>query len=268
MTGQKHMVAVTGATGFIGGRLMKALAGSHVVALAGDVRDKQTFDARFDVLVHLAGAMPAAFTADPIRARTVNVDGTAHAVDACRRNGARLILASTSGVYDRAGTGALTETAALGPASPYAESKLAAEKLAHSLDESCSLRIFNAFGRGQDEGMLVGYLTACAMAGQELHIRTPESRRDFIHVDDICTAIVACLRAPALPAILNIGSGRATRVGDLVHAILARTKHTIAVRWDIDGPADCVYADIAAARSALDWVPRTDLEDGLDEAMS
>ena len=56
-------VAITGDHGFIGSRLVARLStmGISPIALSGDIRQENTFDASFDLLFHLAGAVPADF---------------------------------------------------------------------------------------------------------------------------------------------------------------------------------------------------------------
>ncbi|MEO5374497.1 MAG: SDR family oxidoreductase [Alphaproteobacteria bacterium] len=236
-----------------------------MLSLEGDVREGSTFDADFHVLVHLAGALPRHFRTAPDDAHRVNLNGARQAAEACRRRGARLVYVSTSGVYDRAARGALCETASVGPISAYAESKLAAEHLCQqACAETVVVRLFNPYGPGQGEDMLIGQVLALAQAGREVVVRTPASRRDFIHVGDVAGALLAVVMAStAPPPVLNVGSGVPARVADVVTFILGLLPHPVPVRWGADEAGDDAYADISLVLSALDWRPMVDLWQGV-----
>ena len=138
---------VTGGTGFIGGRLIESLAsdGAELRALVRDL-SKSPRIARFDVqmvrgdLAERADVERAVEGCDYVfhcafgnsgdleRMRTVTVDGTRHVVEACRKEGARLVHVSTVAVYGDTPDGTLDETAARNPGGDfYAETKLEAE---------------------------------------------------------------------------------------------------------------------------------------------
>lgn len=243
-------------------------AGLDAVALAGDVRDEVTFAADFTVLIHLAGAMPYWFAERGDEGCAVNIEGTRQAAYACLHRDARLVLASTAGVYDRTAKGGLGESALLGPPNPYAASKLAAEQAVTAMGpHHCMLRLFNVYGHGQGDDMLIGYLAARALAGEPITVNNPVAQRDFVHVSDVVAAFMAAALAPVPPTLVNIGSGVAVPVGDVARGILARAPNPGPVRWGDNQSADSVYARIDEAARSLNWSPAMSLEAGLDEVM-
>ena len=269
---QGRRVAVTGHRGFIGAHLVRDLqaAGARVSAIEGDVTTASTWHAEFEVLFHLAAVMGERFSEKPGFGFSVNVGGTIQALEACRTNGADLVFPSTCGVYDPRLSGAVSEEADARPATPYGQSKLAAEAICQSYAEHFNvrcrvLRLFNVYGRGQNPGFLIPYLVSSALGGSNVQLRNPESRRDFVHVSDVVSALVAAGANPARFSILNIGQGQTLAVRDVVEAvgrILGRN-----VSWRQAGgqfdPQPAVYADTRKAKNELGWVPLMDFEKGL-----
>lgn len=156
------IVLVTGATGFVGPHLVRALksAGHEAwgAGLEAEPPEKLSGDAAVaryvawdvaagpaagaalvagaDAVAHLAGQASAArsFT-DPEATFRANAQGTAAVLDAMRKAGRprKLLCVSTSEVYAPAASAApLTEDAPVGPVSPYGASKLAAEAACHA----------------------------------------------------------------------------------------------------------------------------------------
>jgi len=258
-------IAITGSRGLIGRHLLPSLR--DCLVLDGDVRDPSVFGHHFDVLIHLAGAMPRHFASNEHVAYAVNTVGTANAVAACRRNRARLLFASTSGVYARNGhSEPLDEDAPIAPASMYAASKLEAEALCRTLaSDSVVLRLFNVYGRDQGDDMLIGQLVDRMKRGLIATVHSPLAGRDFIHVADVARAIVAATASCPL-AVVNVAAGIATPVGDVARALSARLPGA-KVTFGSGGVGDVVYADTTAAREALGWAPSVSLDAGLDDVV-
>jgi UDP-glucose 4-epimerase len=253
-------VLVTGGAGFIGGHLSRALVGGgHEVVvlddlstgtgagLAGlDVRlvtgsildDAALADALpgVDSVVHLAGlgSIPRSLAA-PRRTFEVNALGTVAVLEACRRYGVgHVIFASSSSVYGRDAALPSREDQPAAPASPYAASKLAAEKAALTWQAAYSLpmlvfRFFNVFGPGQRPdhtyAAVVPRFGTAALSGQPLVVHGDgRQSRDFTHVGSVVAALVRAVEertTDRLPVNLAFGSGRdllsiAADVGELV----------------------------------------------------
>lgn len=221
-------VLLTGSSGFIGVRVATALRSRSVrpAVLPGDVREMSACREPTDVVVHLAGVTRSEqFRKAPAHGYDVNVVGTQAVLNYCRRVRARLVFASTSGVYGRASAGArLTESSPVEPLSPYAMSKRLAERLCEqaAVDgdvPSTVLRLFNVYGPGQHESFLVPHVIQCLQEGRPVALRMPSALRDFVYVDDVAEAL--CAAAELVHdgfRIFNIGAGHATTVLDMVRA--------------------------------------------------
>jgi UDP-glucose 4-epimerase len=153
---------------------------------------------------------------------------------------------------------------------PYSHSKLLSEGLCEAFWHDFGVpavvvRPFNVYGPGQVSSFLIPTIIEQAPSGR-IVLRDPKPRRDLVHVKDVASAYVAILsRGIEGHETFNLGSGVSYSVEDLVE--LARR---------ICGPFEVTYtdeerrvevaetvADIAKAKSTLDWEPRIHLEDGL-----
>jgi GDP-4-dehydro-6-deoxy-D-mannose reductase len=97
-----------------------------------------------------------------------------------------------------------------------------------------------------------------------------DTQRDFLDVRDVVDAYVrAVFRAADLPPgiILNVASGQAWRIGDLLGLLLKKSSKEIAIQQDPARmrPSDLprIVGDAGRARSVLDWSPRYTMEETL-----
>lgn len=292
-------VLVTGATGFVGRHVLRALAGhGHEPVCAGapgdaaadlvlDVRDSGTLEAALaatqpDAVVHLAGIafVPVALR-DPLSALDVNALGTARLLEAVRAAGrpVRVLVVSSAEVYGAQPPEAmpLPESTELRPANPYAASKVAAEACARAWAASYGLdvvtaRPFNHIGPGQDPRFAVpsfaGQLAAIAAGGPPvLHVGNLEARRDFLDVRDVAEAYVALLANGRPGEVYNICSGRAVAIREVLRLLISLAGVPVEVRNDPERmrPSDVpvFVGDATRLRETTGWEPRIPLEASL-----
>jgi UDP-glucose 4-epimerase len=268
-------IAVTGFQGFLGQRLVRCLLhrGVQSILVEGDVRQAETWSVDFDVVVHLAAALPPVFVDNPAEGFSVNLGGLVNALEACRKRGASLVFASTCGVYVPSTSGAVSEDHPVDARTPYAASKLMGEMLCSSFANHyhvpCRvLRLFNVFGSGQQEPSVIPYLLRCAAEGETARVRHPDSVRDYVHVDDVIEALTRAVVVPPGYSVINIGSGRAysvRQVIELVGRVLGKPLDWTSVTATED-PHPAIWADIRRAKDCLGWTPRMEFLDGLTEA--
>lgn len=246
-------IAVTGATGFLGGTLARALLadGVPVMALGRDPEKLGALaEAGADIVAHdlSLGPPPAVRQAGTVvhcaalssawgRHRdflAANVEGTRSALALARMAGARrFIHISTPSLYFRLrDQRCVREDAALPPPiNAYAETKRAAETLvleAADLDPMI-LRPRGIYGAG-DTALLPRLLHA-ARRGPLPLIRDGSAETDLTHVDDVVAAILAALAAPPKPPqrVFNISGGEPLPVRRIAEAAAARAG--LAVQW-------------------------------------
>ncbi|HEX3833317.1 MAG TPA: NAD(P)-dependent oxidoreductase [Solirubrobacteraceae bacterium] len=242
-------VLVTGAGGYIGGRLVRALAGAgrDVHALVREPApwlgiDQTVCDlcsaapellaeacAGVSTIVHLAGENELVAAREPAGALGSTVIATERLAEAARAaGGRRLVYLSTVHVYgERMRPGVtLTEDLRPEPRSAYAISRLACEHVAASLStETVILRLTNTVGAPADAQVDRWSLVANDLARQGTRQGTLRLRssgvqwRDFVPLDDVCAAIGAAGDRSLAPGTYNLGSGEPTTVLALAHLV-------------------------------------------------
>ena len=175
----------------------------------------------------------------------------------------------------RFGSGrALDETAALAPLNTYGATKAAADLALGAMAAERGLRCvrvrpFNHTGPGQSADFVVpafAQQVAKIAAGRQekvLQVGALEPMRDFLDVRDVCAAYAAVLtrREELAPGtILNIASGQARRIGDVLQELMAAAGVEAEIRTEARRmrPSDIAVAagDASLARRLLGWSPR------------
>lgn len=248
---------VTGADGFIGSHLVEALVarGYQVKALAqynsfndwgwlediacldqvevvtGDIRDPhfcRHLVKGSDVVFHLAAliAIPYSYVA-PASYVDTNVTGTLNICQAALDGGVqRLIHTSTSEVYGTARYVPIDEKHPLQPQSPYSASKIGADAIAQSYQNSFDLpltvaRPFNTYGPRQSARAVIPTIISQIASGKtRIELGDTSPTRDFNYVEDTCRGFIALAESPAtIGEVVNIGSNYEISVGDTVSLI-------------------------------------------------
>ncbi len=251
-------VLVTGADGFIGSHLAERLVkdGFAVKAMvryqpdgqtgwlrdvpsdilaemevvAGDVRDAawvRSVVKGVDQIFHLAAliAIPYSYHA-PESYMQVNVLGTLHVLEAAREFGVgHVLITSTSEVYGTAMHLPMSEAHPLQAQSPYAASKIAADKLGESFFRSYGLpvtmvRPFNTYGPRQSARAIIPGLMVQMQAGKrEILLGDTRPLRDFVFVEDTVEGFIRLAKLAGEGLEVNIATGTAVSMGDLAHTL-------------------------------------------------
>lgn len=230
-----------------------------------------------DVVFHLAAQMDVRHSvSDPLDDGRRNVLGTISVLEAARRGRARKVVFASSGgaIYGYQESRPTPESATPDPAAQYAASKICGEvylgvyRHLYGL-QTTALRLGNVFGPRQnpegEAGVVVIFAAAMLTGRPTVWFGNGGTTRDYVHVDDVVEAFVRAAGPAADGAHLNIGSGRETTIAAL-HRLVADAVGVAAepvVEPPRPGELDRVCLDIGAARRALGWQPRTDMEHGI-----
>jgi GDP-4-dehydro-6-deoxy-D-mannose reductase len=289
---------LTGHTGFVG-RAIAAYASPKqenrwvLATLDGihDIRDSRLSDRvaaiRPDVVLHLAARTSVGESFhDPDGYFDVNFNGTLNLLRSLRATHfrGRLLYVGSGDCYGSIASDELPvdEDHPLRPRSPYAVSKVAAEALCFQWSQTEGIdtviaRPFNHIGRGQDERFVVASL-AKQIAAIRLGRSAPEIvcgnldvARDLTDVRDVITAYFALIERGRCGEAYNIGSGRETRIRDVLSRLLQLAGVEASIKTD---PARLrpdeqlrVCADVSKIRADTGWTSRVPMDETLRDVL-
>lgn len=290
---------LTGASGFVGSHVLERIlqAGEHTVAIvlrpgrtapriqhrlasveviAGDLARPESLAEsvrRFapEVVVHAAWAMPNTKN----RNSTEHVEHVSHTVALVR-------LAQAAGAKHFVGLGSQAEYGAAAdqadeaqPAQPttlYGTAKLCAGlltgKLCAALDLRFAwLRLFAAYGPGEDSTWLIPSMCHALLAGERPAATRGEQVWDYLYVEDAAEAVYQVAVQPDATGIFNLGSGRESTVREVIERVRDLIDPQAAIGFgERPYPPDQVMhmvARIDRLQRATGWRPQTDLQTGL-----
>lgn len=286
---------ITGASGFIGQHLCKALKkkGHEVFALTRKIQpfyipgvhyieadicsqdDLNYLSKGIDVFFHLASLSLAESEMNPSLAMKVNTFSMYNVIQASINNNIKkVIFTSTGQIYGGQSKLPNSERDAPNPDSVYGLTKNLAEKIAsyfckRTKIELVIFRLFNVFGlsanselRNSVECVFINNI----LNNQQICIDcNNDSGRDFIYIDDVINALVSALQVDLEKEILNIGTGKITTILKLAQIInkIFNSNESINFNPTKNTREIKFQADILEARKKLGFKSQTTLEEGI-----
>lgn len=293
-------VLITGATGFLGASLARHLAhkkqdvhailfdnestwritdlmesitcheadlrrGPEIEHLVGTIKPR--------VILHFAAAGTFSTQKDTDLIIGSNFMGTVNLLKACEKTGFDIFINTGSSSEYGIKPDPMRESDAIQPMGDYSVSKAAATLYCRS--EAClkglpviTFRIFSPFGPWDSPERFIPYVIKSFLRGEVPKLSSPDFVRDYIFTEDIIAAYMSAIsKPPESGSIINIGSGRQVRLGEVVSVIGDITASKTKPAWKTMSPArtepDTWVADIGKARAELGWTPSIPLCDGL-----
>ena len=254
------------------------------VFVRGDIGNRELVDHlilqhKIDSIMHLAAEShvdrsilgPEAFI-------VANVLGTNVLLEAARHAKlSRFLMVSTDEVYGSLGpTGLFTETTPLDPSSPYSSSKASADLITLAYERTFGLdvvvtRCSNNYGPYQFPEKLIPLMVANAINDKPLPVYGDGTNvRDWLHVEDHCSALTLALEKGKKGECYNIGGNSERQNIQIVKAILAAVgKPESLIKYVKDRPGhDQRYAiDASKSKRELGWAPSHVFETALADTV-
>ena len=295
-------VLVTGGAGFVGSHIVDRLSPENKVTVLdnlftgslsnlegskdritfvkGDILDQalvKDLVSKADYIFHLAANVGNIRSLkDPYFDMNVNIKGMLNLLEACRgSNVKRLVYSSSGAIFGEAKYLPIDEDHPLNPESPYAVSKLAAEKYAFAFYKvygipTASVRYFNIYGPRQDTSEYanaVSIFLSKTSKGEPLTIYGDgEQTRDFVFIGDVVTAnLLAAIHPAAAGEIFNIATGLATTINQITEIIKEVSGRESQINFAPSRAGEVLHsrATIEKASKLLGYSPKTELKEGL-----
>jgi UDP-glucose 4-epimerase len=290
-------VLVTGGAGFIGRSVVAGFLGAGAAVrvldqleshfdqaetVLGDLCDpavrQKAVTPDLTGIVHLAAITSVLGSLrQPARVHQVNVEATAGLLELARLRGVRKVLmSSTNAVVGDVGERTIHEDLPLRPLTPYGATKAAAEMLLSGYAGgygmvTAALRLTNVYGPGMaHKDSLVPRIMRAVRAGASIQVYGDgRQRRDFVHVDDVVSAVLAAWRHDVTGSVI-VGSGRSVSVLDVIAEAGSVTGSPVRVEHVDPKPGEmpAVIVSVDKARRLLGYEPSVDLAEGLKTVWS
>lgn len=295
-------ILVTGGAGFIGSHLVDRLSPENEVIVLdnlpsgsmsnlekskdritftkGDILDKALLKdivAEVEFVFHLAANVGNIRSIeDPYFDMEVNIKGTLNLLEAClNSNIKRFVYTSSGAIFGEAKYLPIDEVHPLNPESPYAVSKLAAEKYCFAFHKvhgvpTTALRYFNVYGprqEGSEYANVIPIFLNKAAKGEHLIIfGDGKQTRDFVFVGDVVKAnILAATQSLAVGETFNIATGKQTSIEEIASMVSQISSREIPVIHADPRAGEVRHslANIEKAHKMLGYSPETNLKEGL-----
>jgi len=239
---ESRLIGVTGASGFIGSRLVPELKRyGKVVSLPRgkglpSLKQLKKFTSGVEIFFHLGGVNRG--TDEEIL--NGNLAATLRFIDAVKKYGrpsARVLFASSSQVYRlNKVSGEISESSSIQPESIYGVSKKTAEDLIRISGLPYTiLRLANVYGPGCLANYNSVVATMCERAHKELPLEingNGKQGRDFVYIDDVVQAFLLAGFSKKIMKrkVYNVGSGQITSLIKIVN-IIKKNRKKVSVKF-------------------------------------
>lgn len=308
MDWKEKKVLVTGAGGFIGSHLVEKLVGlgakvrafvrynsrndwglleiipehtqRQIEVVTGNLRDSESVRTAVkdvQIIFHLGASIAIPYSyGNPRDAVETNIIGTLNVLNAVKEYEVeKMIQTSSSEVYGTAVYVPIDEKHPLQAQSPYAASKIAADKLAESFHLSydlpvATIRPFNTYGPRQSARAVIPSIITQVLSSDIVSLGSLFPTRDFLFVEDTVDGFIKMAESPlTVGEVVNVGTGIEISINDLAKKIMSIIgKEAKIVSKDerirpLASEVKRLVADNTKAKRLMGWEPKISLDNGL-----
>jgi dTDP-glucose 4,6-dehydratase len=300
-------ILITGAAGFLGSHLSEKYIGEgHIVYaldnlmngnlnnirtllnkrnfkfINEDIRNDKIYSMLpndLDAIIHLAAQIHVDRSiVNPEETFMINVNGTLKLLEFTRRNDIeKMLFASTSEVYGSAEYVPMDERHPLSAKHPYGVSKIAADRLCYTYNETYDLgvdivRCFNFFGPRQKDtgygGVIAIFVNRVLQNKPPIIYGDGNQTRDYMYVQDAVNAFDKVLHSKDNPGKtgINFGTGREISVNEISELVIKQVDNNSLKPIHVESrPVEVqrLFANISKSNKLLGFEPRIDFEKGL-----
>ena len=262
---------ITGGYGVLGKHLIKNLNYKFIKFTSRiekkDILAKWIKKNNFDIIIHLAAVVETKKVENNFKyAKKVNFTGTKYLVKILNEQKKKplwVFFASTSHVYKSNKKIKISENVVTKAFSKYGQTKILAEEyiIKNLKINYCIGRIFSFTEKTQNKRYLVPSLVENIKNNKKLFPNL-NHYRDFIHINDICSAIEVLCKKKAT-GIFNIGSGKAILLKNLLLKIKIRINKNLKIKFKDNKKISYLVANIKKIKK-IGWGPKKNIDDIID----
>ncbi|MFH0732445.1 MAG: GDP-mannose 4,6-dehydratase [Candidatus Omnitrophota bacterium] len=256
----------------------KHLEKSFTEIITGDIASPDSIELarknKPQIIFHLAADayVPNSFT-HPFEVMATNVTGTFNMLHVVKESKGvkRIVCTSSSEIYGMTLGGSIDEQHPLYPSSPYAASKVAADRCCYSYYSTYRLpvaiiRPFNTYGPRHTYDVIPKFIEL-ALKGQTLTVHgTGEQSRDFTYVDDMIDAfMIMGSHKDAVGKAVNFGTGKAITINYIAEKIkeISGSGSKIVHTAERKAQVPKLLCNYSLAKKLFGWKPKIFIDEGL-----
>lgn len=268
------MILISGSSGFIGSNLKKKLNLNKIkfrtVKTSNLKKKNKSFFKGVKCFIHLGFNF---YKHKTTQQKDYNLSIIKFLINKAETCNFKIIFASTASYKYRGKKKIITKK--IYPFDLYSLSKINCEKLLNNSfrnkkTDITILRIFNVYGNNQSKGWLIPDLIHkfSSRLNKSIKLINYLNTRDFVHVDDVCRAIIKSLNLNGLN-ILNIGSSKDIKIITVAKLISKelKSKKKIILSNALSKKNYHSKADIKKTKKILKWIPKIKLKSGLKKVI-
>jgi UDP-glucose 4-epimerase len=252
--------------------------------IPSDIRSKDLYSqlpSDVDAIIHLAAQIHVDRSiVNPEETFDINVSGTMKILEFARmHNIGKILFASTSEVYGSAKYVPMNEDHPLAAQHPYGVSKISADRLCYTYNETFDLgidivRCFNLYGPRQKDsgygGVIAIFINRVLQNKPPIIYGDGKQTRDYMYVSDAVAAYDKVLMSKNNPGKygINFGTGTENSVTDIANLVIeyAGPDKNLTPIFVDPRPTEVqrLFADITKAKKLLDFAPEVQFKEGIE----
>jgi nucleoside-diphosphate-sugar epimerase len=270
-------IGITGSSGLIGSLFILKYGHDYdLIQFSGDMTNFEAVNkfmkTDFDIVFHLASVIPKYdVNGMPLdQSFSSNIVGTKNIAKAASKFNTKVIFTSTQRVYENKNQLKITEEDKLKPddKDEYGKSKLESEQIIQNFlkpDNFVILRISNIYGTSPVRFSIIDSIAKSLVVDKEVKIGlNPKILRDYIHIDDLLTALNLSINHKG---IFNICDGKSYNGTDLINFFKIISGKIPKITFGNNSPNNIVL-DNTKVKNQMKFIPKFNLNEGIKKVLS